>query len=69
MTSPHRNRSPANDAAAQGETDALDAAARRPGADLIVVGLGGPARQRAPAVPPRVAHLIDDSSTALFVSP
>ena len=47
---------------------ALAPLARRVGADLIVVGLGGPARWRAPAVPTLVARLIDDSSTALLVS-
>ena len=47
---------------------ALAPLARRVGADLIVVGLGGPANWPEPAVPRQVARLIDDSSTALFVS-
>lgn len=47
---------------------ALAPLARRVGADLIVVGLGGPARWRASAVPGHVAKLLDDPSTALLVS-
>lgn len=57
---------------AEASVDDADSAiaplARRVGSDLIVVGLGGPARWRAPAVSPRVARLIDDASTALLVS-
>ncbi|WP_237480237.1 universal stress protein [Lichenibacterium dinghuense] len=47
---------------------ALAPLARRVGADLIVVGLGGPAHWRAPTVLTLLARLIDDSSTALLVS-
>ena len=56
------------EASVDGADSALAPLARRVGADLIVVGLGGPARWRAPAVPTLVARLIDESSTALLVS-
>ncbi|WP_237480243.1 MFS transporter [Lichenibacterium dinghuense] len=40
MTSPDQNRTPSNDGADQGETNAPDAAARRPGAFVLLCAIG-----------------------------